>query len=135
MKTIVKAIIQNSRGRILTLFRGDTHPNFPGHRDFPGGEMEPGEDFREALVREIREETGLKVSNLEKFYEILVRPGVTQVLFFAKYTGNKRPVLSWEHKNFEWISKQDLFREKFPIGVDDYYENAIEILKKFDRIP
>lgn len=95
--------------------------------------MESGEDFREALVREIREETALNVSDLEKFYEILVRPGVTQVLFFARYLDDKKPVLSWEHKGFEWISKQSLLHENLPAGVDDYYENAISMLKKFAK--
>ncbi|MBO4355643.1 MAG: 8-oxo-dGTP diphosphatase [Clostridia bacterium] len=31
---------------------------------FPGGHIEPGESFYESAVREIREETGLEISNL-----------------------------------------------------------------------
>ena len=33
--------------------------------DFPGGGIDPGEDMREALVREVGEETGLEVQSGE----------------------------------------------------------------------
>ncbi|MGI5957850.1 MAG: 8-oxo-dGTP diphosphatase [Massiliimalia sp.] len=32
---------------------------------FPGGHVEPGESFVESAIREIREETGLTISNLQ----------------------------------------------------------------------
>lgn len=34
---------------------------YGGHWEFPGGKLEPGEDARAALVREIREELALEI--------------------------------------------------------------------------
>ena len=46
-------------GRVLVIQRG--HPPHQGTWTLPGGKVEPGERLRDALVREVREETGLLV--------------------------------------------------------------------------
>jgi mutator protein MutT len=61
MKVVAKILLYNSHGRILVLRRGETHPHFPGHLDLPGGEVEAGEQVDQAVVREVREETGLHI--------------------------------------------------------------------------
>ena len=67
IKTVSKALIKNRAGAYLLLYRGDSHPLFPGHLDFPGGEVESNESYKEATAREIWEETGIHVqpNNLE----------------------------------------------------------------------
>ena len=45
--------------RVLLQRRDDT-----GHWGLPGGAVEPGESVRQALIREVREETGLEVEPL-----------------------------------------------------------------------
>jgi 8-oxo-dGTP pyrophosphatase MutT (NUDIX family) len=49
------ACIRDERGRILLLRRSD------GLWSVPGGGLEPGERLDQAVVREVREETGLEV--------------------------------------------------------------------------
>ncbi len=58
----VGAIIQDAAGRLLLIRRG--HDPEAGSWSLPGGRVEPGESDAQALVREMREETGL-----------IVRPG------------------------------------------------------------
>jgi 8-oxo-dGTP diphosphatase len=55
----VGAVIKDDRGRLLLIKRG--HAPGAGLWSLPGGRIEPGETDAEALVREMREETGLEV--------------------------------------------------------------------------
>jgi 8-oxo-dGTP diphosphatase len=55
----VGAVIRDERGRLLLIKRG--HDPGAGLWSLPGGRVEPGETDAEALVREMREETGLMV--------------------------------------------------------------------------
>ena len=55
----VGAVIKDDPGRLLLIKRG--HAPGAGLWSLPGGRIEPGETDAEALVREIREETGLAV--------------------------------------------------------------------------
>ncbi len=61
-RSCVRVVLQDSGGRIL-LFRAVLASRQPGGWwELPGGGIEPGEGYREAAVRELREETGLLVS-------------------------------------------------------------------------
>jgi ADP-ribose pyrophosphatase YjhB (NUDIX family) len=55
----VGAIIIDSGGRLLLIRRG--HEPGRGLWSVPGGRIEPGESDEQAVIREIREETGLSV--------------------------------------------------------------------------
>jgi 8-oxo-dGTP diphosphatase len=55
----VGAVIKDDQGRLLLIKRG--HEPGAGLWSIPGGRIEPGETDAEALVREMREETGLVV--------------------------------------------------------------------------
>ena len=52
----VDAIVRNGEGEVLLIRRADG-----GTWDLPGGAVEPGETPSAAVVREVREETGLEV--------------------------------------------------------------------------
>jgi 8-oxo-dGTP diphosphatase len=55
----VGAVIKDAEGRFLLIRRG--HPPGEGRWSIPGGRVEPGEPDADAVVREIAEETGLRV--------------------------------------------------------------------------
>ena len=55
----VGAVIKDEQGRLLLIKRG--HEPGAGLWSLPGGRIEPGETDAAALVREMREETGLEV--------------------------------------------------------------------------
>ncbi len=56
------AFVADDAGRLLALRRA--HPPCVGEWDLPGGFVEAGEEPREAILREIAEETGLEVELL-----------------------------------------------------------------------
>jgi 8-oxo-dGTP diphosphatase len=55
----VGAVIKDEAGRMLLVLRG--HGPGKGLWSIPGGRVEPGETDEEAVIREVREETGLEV--------------------------------------------------------------------------
>jgi 8-oxo-dGTP diphosphatase len=55
----VGAVIRDETGRLLMILRG--HDPGRGLWSIPGGRVEPGETAEQAVVREVREETGLEV--------------------------------------------------------------------------
>lgn len=56
----VGAIVFDEAGRLLLIRRA--HPPGEGLWSLPGGRVEPGESDAEAVIREVREETGLTVA-------------------------------------------------------------------------
>lgn len=56
----VGAVIRDDQGQLLLVKRG--HEPGAGLWSLPGGRIEPGETDAEALIREMREETGLEVN-------------------------------------------------------------------------
>ena len=59
----VAALVSNPEGKLMLVKRG-IEPNY-GKYDLPGGFVDPGETAEEAVVRELQEELGLKVKELE----------------------------------------------------------------------
>lgn len=58
--TEVAAAVIERPGEFLLAQRPAGKP-YPGYWEFPGGKIEPGEDARAALARELREELGIEV--------------------------------------------------------------------------
>ena len=129
-KIVAKALVRSSEGLCLVLHRGNTHPRFPGHIDFPGGEVESKETPEVAVMREIQEETGLLVDpkKLKKLFTKQYRQ-TTHMLFEAKLTEpDAKVALSWEHKSYRWITPEELKSlPKFP-GADSYYTDVVDYL-------
>ncbi|HTX61499.1 MAG TPA: NUDIX domain-containing protein, partial [Methanobacterium sp.] len=58
----VRALITDDDGKILILKRSVDSKTNPGKWELPGGKVDQGEPFDKALIREVYEETGLKIS-------------------------------------------------------------------------
>ncbi len=69
----VGAIIHDQSGRLLLILRG--HEPGKGLWSVPGGRIEPGETDQQAVVREVREETGLEVA-CGPLVGVVERPGL-----------------------------------------------------------
>jgi 8-oxo-dGTP diphosphatase len=106
----VRAVIHDADGRILLLKRSMLSKNYPGKWEFPGGKVDRGERFDAALVREVREETGLVVT-LGAFIGAAKAemPRVTAVqLVMEAVPGPGSPAISAEHEGLTWARPQEI---------------------------
>lgn len=108
--------------RILVQNRKD--PKWSGVT-FPGGHVEPGESFVESAIREVKEETGLDISNVRLC-------GVRQwtqengeyryIVFFFKTDTFSGTLRSSEEGEMFWIEKKDLKNHRLPPWFAEMYE-------------
>ena len=133
VKAVSKALIKNKNGKYLLLYRGDTHPNFPGHLDLPGGEVESEETSKTATAREVQEETGICIypNDLKKLF-VRQHKNTRHVLFEIVIDKTEADIpikLSWEHKKYRWMTLSELLDTNIPEGADPYYIDVIDYLK------
>ena len=120
-----KAIIRGQDNKYLVLCKSHLEDINPNEIDIPGGRLKFGEDATDGLKREIKEELGLEVEilkplrvwNLVKDDMHLV--GIT---FLASYSGGQI-ILSEEHCNFNWVSKEEILNGSYPKWIKKEFDN------------
>lgn len=98
-------------GKVLLLRRPDTNASFPGCWSLVAGKIEEGETPEEAAVREIAEETSIRVGTPDASMDpIYVREGATlwKVYPFLFRLDDADPVLNEENEEFRWASLENL---------------------------
>ena len=100
-------MVYDHAGNILVEDRKD--PDWPG-LCFPGGHVEPGESFVEAVIREVWEETGLTIQNpkLCGTKQFQTNNGERYVVFFYKTDSYCGELKSSDEGEVFWISKDTL---------------------------
>ena len=101
------AVIRDDHGRVLVSRRVDS-----GWYNLPGGGVEPHESVPEGLVREVEEETGLKVE-VGRLTGVYSKPQKHEVvlIFEARVVGGEmRP--SEEADLHEWVAPDESERVK-----------------------
>ncbi|MFH1471794.1 MAG: NUDIX domain-containing protein [Nanoarchaeota archaeon] len=105
-----------------------------GHWEFVKGKIEKGEQDKDTVVREAREETGITDLNFvfgfrEKIEYFFRREGQTvhkEVIFFLAETCARDITISDEHIGFEWLPYEDALKKLT-------FDNAKNILKKAEQ--
>jgi 8-oxo-dGTP diphosphatase len=110
------AVLESERGILMVANRRRIGGREVEVFDLPGGQVEPGELLREALARELREETGVEVAGTPEFLflqegekvEAGVRRYAWRSFFFAvrQWRGEPRPQA--EIAALRWVARPAL---------------------------
>jgi 8-oxo-dGTP diphosphatase len=123
MKRVVAALIVKE-GKILICQR-TRHQVMPLKWEFPGGKIEPGEQPRDALRRELEEELGIEASIGEEVARLEHKysgGGAVELRFFAVHQ-YKGEVENRIFRDVQWAERQQL-------PTFDFLEADLELVKE-----
>lgn len=117
-KIVVAAVVLH-KNKILLLQRSVKEEILPGLWELPSGKRENLESSIQAIKREVKEETGLRievVNPISTFEYIIEKPNfikdTTQINYLVRVKGSGKIKISKEHQSFVWVKKKDLLRYK-----------------------
>jgi 8-oxo-dGTP diphosphatase len=113
---IVSAGVVIEQGRVLlTQRKAGTH--LAGAWEFPGGKVKPGEDPRDALVRELTEELGID-TRVGEVLEVTFHRYAERAVLLIFYRAERRPhspaPQALDTAGFRWSTAAELDESTFP---------------------
>ena len=106
-------IIENKK--VLVLKRAMDEKSFAGLWDLAGGRLEHGENLKESLMREVKEETNLEVNilNLVSAFVTEVKDGFGVFLIYnCKKISDDIKVCKDDHSTYLWATKEEIEKLK-----------------------
>ena len=116
-------MITDAEGRVLVQERLPKPSNPWSGLTFPGGHVEPGETVVASVIREVQEETGLTVSNLQNCGYIQWYDPVKQSQYFvflfktSTYTGDLKGSAEGKVK---WMTLDEMLAGKLAPNMKQY---------------
>jgi mutator protein MutT len=111
-RTNVAGVVRDAEGRVLLCKRAAYKKIAPGVWHMPGGAIEAGETLAETIARELREELGLTVGEVQEtgvFYDYPAGPETHRTVFVsASVTGT--PVLNHENEGYAFVAVEEFDR-------------------------
>jgi len=107
-----KVIIYNDDGQILTLRRSVTAPTYSLNWDFPGGNLDYGEDMKQGIIREAAEEAGV-ILNEKDLCAFDAVSGFSEsndfwvTICYKAHVNISKVTLSYEHDDFKWVKPDE----------------------------
>lgn len=91
---------------------------------FPGGHVEKGESFTDAVIREVFEETGLRISSpqLCGIKDWMEEDGTRYMVLFYKSDKFEGTVTSCEEGEVYWTTLEEMKQKKLAYGMDKMLE-------------
>jgi 8-oxo-dGTP diphosphatase len=121
----VRVLLTNEEGKILILKRSTDSKTNPGKWELPGGKVDQGESFDQALIREVLEETQLEIS-LDHVVGVseqnlhLIR--AVHIIMSGKIIeGNL--TLSNEHEGYAWVFFENMVEYELADWLNDFLNN------------
>ena len=98
--SVLAAVIRRGNARLLA--KRPAHKRHGGLWEFPGGKLEPGESWKDAAERELREELGVEVVTVGDPIFRRTDPGSAFEIVFVpvEIQGEPQPL---EHDELRWV--------------------------------
>lgn len=119
-----KAIILNQKNDILLLQRSDKVES-GGKWNLPGGGFEEGEQPTDSIKREIVEEVGIEVVDINPFgfYSFKNKEDNLIVIYYKSKIPSTDIKLNWEHESFRWVTREEALGMDITEVTRYFFEN------------
>lgn len=118
---VSKVIIYDTDGKVLLLKRTDGKNDW----DLPGGHLKGEENHKEGAEREVKEETGLSVTNIKP-----VNKNDNTHFFKCKRPEGNISLQPKEHTDFKWVNPKDIDDYKIRKSLKKAIEEAVKIVSE-----
>ncbi|MFA6250452.1 MAG: NUDIX domain-containing protein [Candidatus Shapirobacteria bacterium] len=122
-------------GKALIVRRSANQSFLPGWYEIPGGKINFGEDPKEALIREFKEETNLKIkpqSPYRVFHYLSHQDQrhTVEIVYLVDLEDNIANLkLGHEHDSFAWITPEDIINFQLSDEIKADIEEGFNFLK------
>ncbi len=118
VRFVQKAIVQHpSENKFLIIKRSATEFIRPNTWDIPGGSVHYGELHKDALIREVKEESGLSIKSIKDINVVTsydsTKPVYCIIVGSVCTATSNNVTLSSEHGEYKWVTVQE-FLDKIP---------------------
>ena len=112
---VVAAIIKKNNRYLIVQRNKNKHLGLKW--EFPGGKVNSNESFKEALIREIREELNITISVQDKIAQETYKDHKIDIhLFYFLCTQLSYTIELREHEKMDWVEKKDFGKYDFAEG-------------------
>jgi 8-oxo-dGTP diphosphatase len=131
----VRVLLTNEQGKILILKRNTDSKTNPGKWELPGGKVDQGESFDKALIREVYEETNLKIA-LDQVVGVsqqnlsLIR--AVHIIMSGKVVEGELN-LSGEHEGYAWEFLDNLSDYELADWLENFLINQLRLLNSHEK--
>jgi len=130
IRVAVGAIVFNKEGKVLIGRRGKSSRDEVGKWDFPGGAVDFGETFEEAIKREAKEEFGINIKLIEFFRPVqVIEPGKHWVgaFFIAKLASGEAKLLEKDKfSDLKWVSLEEIDKNELTVPGKQNFKAYID---------